>query len=302
MPAALLTCFFFALSAILARRSIAHVGSQRANFARQLVALFLLGLWAHTWGEGIHGATFGILFLSGVVGFGMGDWALFEALPRLGSGLTVLLAQCLAAPIAAITEWLWLGTGMTGVQMGSSALILLGVALALAPGKGDVIPAGHRLAGLGFGLVAATGQAWGAVLSRYAFQEAQARGFMLDGITAAYQRLWGGALSIGLLLLLGGVHSRWRQLPAETEPPRRDWRRAWPWIAANALVGATLGVSCYQWALKAAPSSVVLPIVATTPLVVMFLAFVLEGVRPTRRAMAGAVVAVVGVVVLVRNA
>jgi drug/metabolite transporter (DMT)-like permease len=58
---------------------------------------------------------------------------------------------------------------------------------------------------------------------------------------------------------------------------------------ANALVGATLGVSCYQWALKAAPSSVVL-------------AFVLEGTRPTPRAMVGAVVAVVGVVVLVRNA
>ena len=52
-----------------------------------------------------------------VVGFGLGDWALFEALPRIGSGLTVLLAQCLAAPIAAITEWLWLGTEMTGVQI-----------------------------------------------------------------------------------------------------------------------------------------------------------------------------------------
>jgi drug/metabolite transporter (DMT)-like permease len=299
MFAAILTTFFFALSAILARRSIGYIGPQRANFSRQIMALVLLGLWAHTWGEGFHGATFGILFLSGVLGFGMGDWALFEALPRIGSGLTVLLCQCLAAPIAALTEWLWLGTGMTGIQVASSALILLGVALAVAPGKRDAIPAGHRLAGFGFGMISATGQAWGAVLSRYAFQRAQENGFMLDGITAAYQRLWGGALSIGLLLLVGGLHARWR--PARRAAAVPQWRRAWPWVAANALVGATLGVSCYQWALKSAPSSIVLPIVATTPLMAMLLAFGLEGIRPTRRALAGAVVAVTGVVMLVRS-
>jgi drug/metabolite transporter (DMT)-like permease len=69
----------------------------------------------------------------------------------------------------------------------------------------------------------------------------------------------------------------------------------------NALVGATLGVSCYQWALKAAPSSVVLPIVATTPLAAMLLALLLDGTRPSRRAVAGAVLAVAGVVVLVRS-
>ncbi len=298
MFAAILTTFFFALSAIVARRSISYIGSQRANFGRQIVALGLLALWAHTFGQGLHGATFGLLFLSGVIGFGMGDWALFESLPRIGPALTILLCQCLAAPIAALTEWLWLGTGMTGIQMASSALILVGVALALAPGKQDVIPAGHRAAGIGFGVVAAAGQAWGAVLSRYAFQRAAENGFALDGITAAYQRLWGGALSIGLLLLLGGLHSRWRG--AGPEIPRREWRKAWPWIVANAVVGATLGVSCYQWALKSAPSSIVLPIVATTPLMAMLLAFGLEGSRPTRRAVAGAILAVVGVVLLVR--
>jgi drug/metabolite transporter (DMT)-like permease len=299
MFAALLTTFFFALSAIAAHRSIAQVGSQRANFARQIIALFLLGIWAYTWGQGLHGATFGVLFLSGVVGFGLGDWALFEALPRIGTGLTVLLCQCLAAPIAALTEWLWLGTGVTLVQVGSSALILLGVAVALAPGRRELIPAGHRLAGVGFGVIAATGQAWGAVLSRYAFQRAQQSGFHLDGLTAAYQRLWGGVLSIGLLLLASHLHSRWRG--AEAPVARPEWRKAGPWIAVNAVVGPTLGVGCYQWALKSAPSSVVLPIVATTPVVAMLFAFIGEGARPTRRAVIGALMAITGVVLLVRS-
>jgi drug/metabolite transporter (DMT)-like permease len=300
MLPALLTSFFFALAIILARRVIVFLGPQRANFARQVVALVFLGLWAHTLGQGLHGATFGIFFLSGIMGFGLGDWALYEALPRIGSGLTILLCQCLAAPIAAVTERLWLGTEMTSVQVGSSALILAGVGLAVAPGHGEVVPVGHRVAGVAFGLVSATGQAWGAVLSRYAFQQAHAIGFALDGMTAAYQRLWGGTLSIGLLLLCRGLHSRWR--PPAVEKARPDWKGGWPWVVANALAGATLGVSCYQWALKVAPSSVVLPIVATTPLVAMVLSFGFEGIRPRRRSVAGALIAVVGVVILVRNA
>jgi drug/metabolite transporter (DMT)-like permease len=188
---------------------------------------------------------------------------------------------------------------MTALQVASSALILIGVALALAPGAKEIIPAGHRIAGFGFGLLAAAGQAWGAVLSRYAFQRAHAIGLSIDGITAAYQRIWGGVLSLGLLLLLGAMHGRWR--PSSAEAPQRAWRKAWPWVLANAVAGPALGVSCYQWALKSAPSSVVLSIVATTPLTAMFLAFVVEGALPARRAIFGSFLAVAGVIFLLRN-
>ena len=297
MIAAILTACLFALSAIFGRRSTLYLGSQRANLARQVVALVLLGLWAHTLGQGLHGATLTILFISGVIGFGFGDWALFEAYPRIGSALTILLCQCLAAPIAALTEWLWLGTQMSHLQLASSAVILVGVALAMAPEHASDIPAGHRLAGTIFGVIAAMGQAWGAVLSRYAFQQAHAAGFSLDGITAAYQRLWGGVATIAVMLLLRQVTRHWHSPGAVAQRP--DWRRGWPWILANALAGATVGVSCYQWALKSTPSAIVLPIVATTPLVVMIIAFAFEGVRPSWRALVGAVLAVGGVVALV---
>jgi drug/metabolite transporter (DMT)-like permease len=227
----------------------------------------------------------------------LGDWALFEAYPRIGSALTILLCQCLAAPIAAVTEWVWLGTAMSWMQLASSAVILLGVALAMSPGHASDIPAGHRVAGTIYGILAAMGQAWGAVLSRYAFLRAHEAGFALDGITAAYQRLWGGALSIALLLLLRGLARRCRN--TQTVEADADWRGGWPWILGNALAGATVGVSCYQWALKSTPSAIVLPIVATTPLIVMGIAFAFEGIRPTPRVMVGSVLAVVGVAVLV---
>jgi len=62
------------------------------------------------------------------------------------------------------------------------------------------------------------------------------------------------------------------------------------------MAGPALGVSCYQWALMSKQTSVVLPIVATTPLVVMPLAHYLEGDRITWRTVLGGILAVAGVI------
>ena len=74
--------------------------------------------------------------------------------------------------------------------------------------------------------------------------------------------------------------------------------RGYLWILANALCGAVIGVSCYQWALATTPSGIVLPIVATTPLVIIPFSCLIEGERPTSRSLAGGAVAVAGAVEL----
>ena len=78
----------------------------------------------------------------------------------------------------------------------------------------------------------------------------------------------------------------------------RSWRRAWPWVIANALCGPALGVACYQWALIVAPTGVVLSVVATTPLVVIPFTMILDHERPTRRSLLGGAIAVLGAVAL----
>jgi drug/metabolite transporter (DMT)-like permease len=57
-------------------------------------------------------------------------------------------------------------------------------------------------------------------------------------------------------------------------------------------------VSCFQWALKTTPTGIVLPIVATTPLMVIPFAYVLEKERPSVRSLMGSVVAVLGAALL----
>jgi drug/metabolite transporter (DMT)-like permease len=81
-------------------------------------------------------------------------------------------------------------------------------------------------------------------------------------------------------------------------PSRDEWRSAMPAVLGNALSGPALGVASFQWALRVAKTGIVLPIVATSPLVTMMLVWFLDGSRPSRRAVAGGVIAVCGAVAL----
>ena len=133
MPGAFLTTIFFSLSVIFANRSIRAVGLTRANLGRLLVALVCLGAYAHTLGRGLGGAGRDWFLLSGVIGMGLGDLASFYSLPLLGSRLAILMAQCLAVPIAIVAERLWLGTRLSPAQFCWGAVILLGVTVAVMP-------------------------------------------------------------------------------------------------------------------------------------------------------------------------
>lgn len=304
MLAAFLTTIFFSLSAIFANRSIAVVGPVRANLGRLCVALIVLAAYAHTVGGGLSGAGRNWLLLSGVVGMGLGDLASFAALPRLGSRLTVLMTQCLAVPIAMLVEWMWLSTALRPSQVLWSFAILAGVLVALLPSKKDPPAVEVKPAGFIFGLLAACGQGVGAVISRQGNALTALAGEPVDGITAAYQRIVGGFV---LTVLYFAVRSLLPEKPVtawvpETTPgplkPPLTWR-SYLWIPANALAGAVLGVSCYQWSLATTPSGIVLPIVATTPLVIIPLSYVLEKKKqPTRRSLLGGMIAVAGVIAL----
>ena len=296
VPAFIAACLFSA-SIIAADRSARLLGSHAANFWRVVVAVVLLGLWAHGLGRGLGGGAFGLFFLSGCVGFGFGDMALFQALPRLGPRLSALMINCLAAPFAAGVEWFWLGTGLSLGQSVCGLLILGGVALALVPERRQPIPRGARCSGIWFGTLAAFGQGYGAVLSRKAYAAAAAVGEQIDGGTAAYQRILGGLLIVMIPMLWGVFRQTRKPRPSGGGGPGPGTRAAAArWVVLNGLAGPTIGVGFFQWALKTTPTGIVLPITAMTPLLVIPFTYWFEGDRPGARSLAGAVVAVVGVI------
>ena len=304
MVAAFLTTVLFSISAVCGNRAGKLLGGTDANFWRLVFAAALLAVYAHPFGGGAGGAAFPLFLISGCIGFGVGDIALFQTLPRLGSRLSVMLVLCLSSPLAAVLEWLWMGTNLTTAQIFAGLMTLAGVAIALAPGKDFKMTSRVFVPGVLFGLTAAFCQGYGAVLSRKAFALAAAAGEDVDGVTAAYQRILGGVAVTAICLLVLQAKSAaqlWagRRSKSRGERERKaQWRRAWPWVILNGLSGPALGVSCFQWALKNSPTGVVLPIVAVTPLVIIPFSRYIEGERLNRRSLAGGLIAVLGAAAL----
>ena len=299
MFAALLTTLLFAVSAICGHRTATRLGGVEANFWRICGAFVFLAIWANVFGAGTAGAAFFIFVLSGLAGIGLGDTAYFQALPRLGSRRTVLLSQCLTAPCAVVIEWLWLGTKLNLVEMLCIAVVLAGVAIAMAPGDHLKIAPNRLWPGILASAIAAIGGALGAVLSRKAYAVAHAAGEHPDPGTTGYQRVIGGTVALGLVfLIVKWRHTRRRGDDAQMldSVSAREKLKLWPWVLANSLAGQTIGVSCMQWALETTPTGIVTAIIAMTPIVMLPLARIFEGERISLREMAGGFVAVAGAV------
>jgi drug/metabolite transporter (DMT)-like permease len=300
MAAALLAALLFAISAICGFRSSMQIGGVEANFWRICMATVCLALWAHIFGGGLEGAALPFFVVSGLFGIGLGDTGYFQALPRLGSRRTVLLTQCFIPLFAILIEWLWLGTTLTVVQLLCIAVILTGVALALTPHDHAKIPARQLWIGIAFAVFAAFCGALGAVFSRKAWFVAHDAGEFPDPGTTGYQRVLGGLLIPGILLLA----VKWRSARSHGgvfeektfQVSREKWKRIWPWILGNSLAGQTLGVTCVQWALEKTPTGIVMTVTALTPVLLLPMTRIVENEKIGIRSLAGALVAVGGVI------
>ena len=305
MLPSIVTAFLFAASGISGRRAAVNFGPLRANALRLSLAMLLLGLLAGGWGACDFGSSaVQRLVISGVVGFGIGDVALFLAYPRLGARLTLLLNMCSAPFFGAAGDWWLVGTGLTWAQVLSGVVILSGVGLAL--GTHDRHGALHSrsslIAGVVFAILAGFGQGMGAALSRFAHAAMVADGVPLLPVQQAFVRTIPGSL---FALLAWGAVAWWRSSRASVpgaqvfQPPGPASPHRWWWLLAAAFFGPALGVTCFQWALSSAPTAVVLSITSTTPLLIIPLSVLVDGDRPGRLAAMGAVIGVAGVIIMV---
>lgn len=299
MLAALLTTLLFAASAVSGFRTAKQIGGVEANFWRITLATIFLTAWAFGFGCGFAGAP-GWFMLSGFFGIGLGDSAYFQSLLRLGTRRTVLLCQCLTAPFSALVEWIWLGNSLHLAEIACIAVILVGVAIVLAPDDHmKISPRDWKIGVVAcvFGAIAAS---FGNVLIRKAFQVAHADGIDPDAGTTGYQRMLGGFWIPAIALFVfkwRSAHAHGGLMEEKTLRVTRDkWARLWPWVLINALAGQTLGVTCMQWALKTTPAGIVAAIISTTPIILLPMTRYLEKEKITHRAVLGAFTAVAGVI------
>lgn len=299
MGFAFIPVLLWALGSLYTARATDYFGPMATNRIRLLIAAAVLSLWV-AWGPGLprHGALWGWLILSGVLGLGLGDLAMLAGYRILGARRTVLIVLCVAVPVSGLTEWLWLGTRITWPAAALSLVLLAGVVIAVLPGgHSPAHSRGELIRGLGYGLLAALGQGIGSSLSRVAYHAAQADGIVPDGTTAALQRMIGGlACTFAAERFLrvspgesameraGEAMSR-KHIP---QPTRAGAIRA---VILAAVLGPILGLSAYQRALVEMPSALTQAISALTPVAVIPLARWMEGDRAGWRGIVGGAVA-----------
>ncbi|MEI8254286.1 MAG: DMT family transporter [Deltaproteobacteria bacterium] len=227
----------------------------------------------------------GLLVLSAIAGLTIGDTAYFAAMEAIGVSRAVLLLS--AAPVfTAIGGYAFLGEQPNARSLLGIAVILVGIVLVvLRPADPSLPRRPHAARGLVFGAISALGQASGSLLSRRAMQQG------IDPLAAGAGRVVVG----GLVLLAVAVLTR--KARPWLESLARD--RAWLSVASAAMIGSYGGIWLAQTGIaRASSAGAAATLLATTPVFVVPIAHYSGVERATARAIAGAVVTVIGIATL----
>jgi drug/metabolite transporter (DMT)-like permease len=248
-----------------------------------LTAAVMLG---QAWPQ-IPGVNLLMLLGSGAVGIGIGDTAYFGAINRLGARRCLLL-KALAPAIGSLIAWVWLQESLSGMAILGMAVTIAGITWVVSERSQDsVTPKAVDAIGLGLGLMAAVLEGLGAVLAHGALLQSG-----VDPLWSATIRLVGGMVIVVPMLLYETKFA-----PREKVPPK-PWPKLLLIIAIASFFSTFLGIWLQQIALKYSPTGIAQTLGATSPLFVLPMAKVL-GEKLSGRAIGGAVVALIGVDILV---
>lgn len=287
--AALGTAFCWTLTPLFFEVAGRRIGSLPVNLIRLLLALLPLSLiaWA------VRGVALPVdasahawlwLSISGLVGFVLGDMCLFRAFVVVGARLSSLV-MTMVPPMAVLLGWLILGETLAPVQIVAIGLTVCGVALAVTE---RAPPSPHRPhartgPGLLLALVGALGQAGGLVLSKLGMGE-------YGALPATQIRIFAGVAGYAVLFSAVGVWPRFRAA----------WRdpRAIGLSGVGALLGPVVGVTLSLYAVQHTATGVAACIMAMPPVLIIPVAALVYREPITVRGVAGALVALGGVILL----
>ena len=287
--AALGAAFLWALATVIFGRLGNYLSPLVLNLAKGAVAVSLLALTLillRLAPSGLDTPTITLLLASGVIGIGAGDTAYFSSLNQLGPRRALLL-ETLAPPIAALIALVLLGERLSLSSWAGILLTLLGVVWVISERlpQPNGLPNQVSYRGIWLGILAALGQAVGAVLSRAALANTT-----VDPLWSTLLRLVAG-LAVMLIILRGQG-----PVGARISPLRSP--KVLGGILLGAFFGTYLALYLQQTALKYAETGIAQALTSTSPLFVLPFA-ALMGESISLRAVAGVLTALVGITILV---
>ena len=293
--AAILTSCLWTGSSILFTSAGKKIGSFSVNVYRTMMAIGLLGcthaiLLRSIMPVASNGQWFW-MGMSGIVGLGIGDFGLFAAYVTIGPRRSVLVIA--SSPIfASIGAYLMLGETFSPLSALGIAVTLSGIVVVLLERekKPKQVPATmkRKAWGVFFALIAAIGQGFGVVLSN--------KGMYLDAsvamnpVSAALIRM----LLAGLFVWTCALFAR--KIP-ELHEAVKD-REGIKYTAAGALIGPFIGMALSMVAVANAQAGVAQTLMSLMPIIIIPVIWILYKEKTNWRGILGAVVAVIGVAML----
>lgn len=267
--------------------SARRIGAWALNFVRLWIALFLLTAALWIWKgspipEGATGEDWFWLALSAVVGLVFGDLFYFGALKAIGPRVTLLLFT-LAPPVSALGEWYVYGNPMGLAGLSGMIVAMAGVAMVITDRKNNDKKSPFRitLKGILLGAGGSVCQGSGLVLSKMGLDH-------VDGMSGTFIRMAVAAPCFTVIYL--AVGNRIKEALAD--------RPGLAYALGGAFFGPFLGVTLSLVAVKHTHAGVAMTILSTTPITVLPYSALVYKERLTFRAVAGALVAVIGVAIL----
>ncbi|MCK9617113.1 MAG: DMT family transporter [Lentimicrobiaceae bacterium] len=287
--AALLTAFFWTITALAFEAASKRVGSLTVNILRLSIAFVIFSVFGFfsrgiffPYDASLHNWCW--LALSGLVGFVFGDYMLFRAYVLIGARISMLI-MALAPPIAAITGWVMLGEAFSLQHLFGMLLTLSGIALVILKKneqKTERIRFSYPVKGLLIALGGAAGQGIGLVFSKYGMQD-------YNAFAASQIRVFTGALGFGVLFF---IFRSWKKVGTALKS-----RKTMKSLLIGSFFGPFLGVSFSLISIQYTTTGIASTIMAIVPVLIIPPSIWFKKEKIKKIEIAGAVIAVIGVAI-----
>ena len=289
--------FSWTVTALLSEFGSKRMGNLTLNLTRMAITLVFSGILFWVTGgtplpAGAGTEAYLWMMLSGLVGYVIGDFCLFQCYIIIGSKFGQLF-MTLAPIAAAITAWLTLGQQMRPQALLAMLVTLGGIAISVL-GRGD----GHKLslklplAGMLFAIGAAVCQGVGLVLSKIGMDHYEATlttdlpSWLLP-FHANFFRCVAGILGFTLLMAL-------REGFKPLHKGLRD-RKGMMAAVATTIFGPFVGVGASLLAVQYTAAGIASTLMALTPIIIILPAWWLFKQPITGKSIVGALISVIGV-------
>ena len=287
--ASLATAICWAISPIAFEYAGKKVGSLSVNFIRLIIAFIFIGMYTFF----TRGMFFPLdatpenwiwLLISGVIGFVIGDFFLFEAYVRIGARLTMLIMATVPI-LSALADYIIAGQKITLLDVIGMLVTIYGIILVLLvkDSSNKTMKLSHPIKGIFYAFMGAMGQAFGLIFSKVGMGS-------YDAFASTQIRTIAGI--IGFLIIIT-YSKEWKNIFNVCKQVR-----VMKYITLGSFFGPFLGVSFSLLALQYTATGIASTIMSISRILIIPASIIIFHEKVTRKEMLGAFISIIGVSIL----